>query len=127
MSPQIQGDIKKSKRKLSILLDLPDLSSFSQNPSISTLAEKKKKISSFSQSQSTRHIQEIPIYSESPLSEDSESAIETQKSKIFIEILKKTSFDLSRYSLLPSSVYSKTSLESKNINIQLSQTITDYI
>ena len=127
MSPQIQGDIKKPKRKLSILLDLSDLSSFSQNPSISTLAEKKKKISSFSQSQSTRHIQEIPIYSESPLSEDSESAIETQKSKIFIEILKKTSFDLSRYSLLPSSVYSKTPLESKNINIQLSQTIADYI
>ena len=93
MDLQIQGDIRRSKRKLSIFLDLPDSSSFSQNPSISTPA-KKKKLSSFSQSQPTQDIQNIPIYSESSLSEDSESAIRTQKSQIFIKILKKTSFDL---------------------------------
>ena len=93
MSLQIQGDIRRSKRKLSAILDLPDFSSFSQNPSISTPAEKKKKVSSFSQSQSTRYIQDIPIYSESPLSEDSESAIKTQKSQVFVKIPKKTSFD----------------------------------
>ena len=94
MSLQIQRDIRKSKRKLSIFLDLPDSSSFSQNPSISTPAEKKKKGSFFSQSQPTRNIQKIPIYSESPLSEDSESAIRTKKSQIFVKIPKKTSFDL---------------------------------
>jgi len=127
MGLQIQGDIKKPKRKLSISLDLPDLSSFSQNPSISTPAEKKKKNSSFSQSQLTGYIQEIPIYSESPLPEDSESAIETQKSQIFIEIPKKTSFDLSQYSPLPSSVYFRILLKSKDTNIQLSQIIIDYI
>ena len=127
MSLQIQRDIRKSKRKLSIFLDLPDSSSFSQNPSISTLAEKKKKISFFSQSQPTQDIQNISIYSESPLSENSESAIRTKKSQIFIEIPKKTSFDLSQYSELSSSVYSRTPLESKDINIQLSQTIADYI
>jgi hypothetical protein len=56
MDLQIQRNIRKSKRKLSIFLDLPDLSSFSQNPLISTPAEKKKKGSSFSQSQLTRDI-----------------------------------------------------------------------
>ena len=40
-------------------------------------------------------IQNIPIYSESIISEDSESAIRTQKSQILIEIPKKISFDLS--------------------------------
>jgi hypothetical protein len=55
---------------------------------------KEKKASFFSQSQPTRDIQSIPIYSESPLSKDSESAIRTQKSQIFVEIPKKTSFDL---------------------------------
>jgi len=80
MDLQIQGDIRRSKRKLSIFLDLPDSSSFSQNPLVSTPAEKKKKISSFSQIQPTRNIQKISIYSESPLSEDSESAIRTRKS-----------------------------------------------
>ena len=48
MGLQIEGDIRRSKRKLSIFLDLPDSSSFSQNLSISTPAEKKKKISFFS-------------------------------------------------------------------------------
>jgi hypothetical protein len=95
MDLQIQRGIKRSKRKLSIFLDPTDSSSFSQNPSISTPAEKKKKLSSFSQSQPTQDIQNIPIYSESPLSEDSESAIRTQKSQLSIEIPKKTSFDLS--------------------------------
>ena len=76
MGLQIQGDIRKSKRKLSIFLDLPDSSSFSQNPMISTPAEKKKKGSSFSQSQPTQLIQKTPIYSESPIFEDSESAVE---------------------------------------------------
>src|SRR5437762_3458025 len=100
MDLQIQGDIRRSKRKLSIFLDLPDSSSFSQNPSISTPAEKKKRVSFFSQSQPTQDIQNIPIYSESPLSEDSESATTTQKNQLFIEIPKKTSFDLSQYSEL---------------------------
>ena len=95
MDLQIQGNIRKSKRKLSIFLDFPDSSSLSQNPSISTPAEKKKKLSSFFQSQPTQDIQDIPIYSESSIPEESESAIKTQNSHIFIEIPKKTSFDLS--------------------------------
>src|SRR3989440_11671265 len=127
MGLQIQGDIRKLKRKLSIFLDLLDLSSFSQNPLISMPAEKKKKVSFFSQSQSTQDIQNITIYYESPFSEDSESAIRTQKSQIFVEIPKKTSFDFSQYSELPSPIYSRTPLGPKNTNIQLSQTVTDYI
>ena len=127
MDLQIRGGIRRSKRKLSIFLDLPDSSSFSQNPLISTLAEKKKKVSFFSQSQQTQDIQNIPIYSESTFSEDSESATRTQKSQIFVEILKKTSFDLSQYSELPFSIYSRTPLGPKDTNIQLSQNITDYI
>jgi hypothetical protein len=95
MDLQIQRGIKRSKRRLSIFLDLPDSSSFSQNPSISTPAEKKKKGSFFSQNQPMQDIQNIPIYSESPLSSDSESAIRTSKSQIFIKIPKKTSFDFS--------------------------------
>jgi hypothetical protein len=59
MSLQIQTDIRKPKRKLSIFLDFPDSSSFSQNLSISTPAEKKKKGSFFSQSQSTQDIQNM--------------------------------------------------------------------
>ncbi len=127
MDLQIQADIRKSKRKLSIFLDLPDSSSFSQNPLISTPAKKKKKGSFFSQSQPTQDIQNIPIYSESIFSEGSESATRTQKSQIFIEIPKKTSFDLSQYSELPSPIYSRTPLGPKNTNIQLSQTIAEYI
>ena len=42
MSLQIQTDIRKPKRKLSIFLDLPDSSSFSQNPLISTPAKRRK-------------------------------------------------------------------------------------
>ena len=75
MGLQIQENIRKSKRKLSIFLDLVDSSSFSQKFSISTPATKKKKGSFFSQSQPTQNIQNIPIYSKSPLSEDSKSAI----------------------------------------------------
>jgi hypothetical protein len=127
MDLQIQGDIRRSKRKLSIFLDSADLSSFSQNPSISTPAEKKKKVSFFSQNQPTQDIQNIPIYSESPLFEDSESAIKTKKSQLFVEILKKTSFDLSQYSELSSPIYSRTLLGPKNTNIQLSQTVAEYI
>ena len=127
MGLQIQENIRKSKRKLFIFLDLADSSSFSQNPSISTPATKKKKVSFFSQSQPTQDIQNIPIYSESPLSEDSESAIRTQKSQLFIEIPKKTSLDLSQYSELPSSTYFRTPLGSKDTNIQLSQTVAEYI
>ena len=127
MDLQIQGGIRRSKRKLSIFLDPADSSSFSQNPSISTPAEKKKKLSSFSQSQPTQDIQNIPIYSESPLSEDSESAIRTQKSQLSVEIPKKTSFNLSQYSELSSSTYFRTPLGPKDTNIQLSQTVTDYI
>jgi hypothetical protein len=127
MALQIQQNLKRSKRKLSIILDLPDSSSLSQNPSISTSAEKKKKVSFFSQSQLTQNIQNIPIYSESSLSGDSESEIRTQKSQLFVEIPKKTSFDLSQYSELSSSVYSRTPLGLKDINLQLSKTVTDYI
>ena len=117
MDLQIQRGIRISKRKLSLFLDPTDLSSFSQNLLISTPAEKKKKLSSFSQSQPTQDIQNIPIYSESPLSEDSESAIRTQKSQILVKIPKKTSFDLSQYSKISSSIYSKTPLGPKNTNI----------
>jgi hypothetical protein len=56
MDLQIQTDIRKSKRKLSIFLNLPDSSFFSQNSLISTPAEKKKKVSFFSQSQLTQDI-----------------------------------------------------------------------
>ena len=77
MDLQIQGGIRRSKRKLSIFLDPADSSFFSQNLLISTPVEKKKKLSFFSQNQPTQDIQNIPIYSESPLSEDSESAIRT--------------------------------------------------
>jgi hypothetical protein len=80
MGLQIQANIRNSKRKLSIFLNLPDSSSFSQNPLISTPAAKKKKVSFFSQSQPTQDIQNIPIYSEFPLSKDPESAIRTQRS-----------------------------------------------
>jgi hypothetical protein len=124
---QIQKNLKKSKRKLSIFLDLPDTPFLSQNPSVSTPAEKKKKLSSFSQSQSTRGIQDIPIYSESSIPEESESAVKTQNSQIFVEIPKKTSLDLSQYSPLSSSVYCRTSLGPKDTNLQLSQTVADYI
>jgi hypothetical protein len=55
MNLQIQGDIRKLKRKLSIFLDLSDSSFFSQNPLIYT-PEKKKKISFFSQNQLTQDI-----------------------------------------------------------------------
>jgi hypothetical protein len=127
MDLQIQGDIRRSKRKLSIFLDSADSSSFSQNPSISTPAEKKKKGSFFSQNQPTQDIQNIPIYSESPFSEDSESAIKTKKSQLFVKIPKKTSFDLSQYSELSSPIYSRTLLGPKNTNIQLSQTVAEYI
>jgi hypothetical protein len=48
MALQTQNNLKKSKRKLSIFLDLSDSSLLSQNPSISIPAEKKKKLSSFS-------------------------------------------------------------------------------
>ncbi len=119
MALQIKKDIRRSKRKLSTFLDLPDSPFLSQNPSISTPV-KKKKLSSFSQSQPTRHIQEIPIYSESPIPEDFESAVKTQNNQIFVEISKKTSFDLSQYSPLSSSVYSRTPLGPKNTNLQLS-------
>jgi hypothetical protein len=50
MNLQIQINIQKLKRKLFIFLDLLDLFFFSQNPLISTPAEKKKKVSFFSQS-----------------------------------------------------------------------------
>src|SRR2546423_1404695 len=96
---QIEKNIRRLKWKLSTFLDLPDSPFLSQNPSIST-PTKKKKLSSFSQSQPTQHIQEISIYSESFFSKDPESAIRTQKSQLFVKIPKKTSLDLSQYSKL---------------------------
>jgi len=114
MGLQIQGDLRRLKRKLSVFLDLLDSSLLSQNPSVSTPAEKKKKLSSFSQSQPTRRMQNFSIYSESSLSDDSESALEISKSQVFIEILKKTSFDLSQYSPLSDSIYSRTPLRPKD-------------
>ena len=80
MDLQIQANIRKLKQKLSVFLDLPDSSSFFQNPLISTPVEKKKKVSFFSQSQLTQNIQNILIYSEFIISKDSESVIRTQKS-----------------------------------------------
>ena len=127
MALQILGDIRRSKRKLSVFLDLLDSPSLSQNSLISTSAEKKIKLSSFSQTQPKRRIQEIPIYSESPERDNSESIIEISKSQVFVEIPKKTSFDFSKYSPLPDSVYSRTPLGPKDTNIQLSQTVSDYI
>jgi hypothetical protein len=129
MDTPFSGAIRRPKRKLSTQLDLQNSSSFSQNSSISIPAKKRKRLSSFSQSQPTQLIQETPIYSESPIFEDSESAIETQKSQVFVEIPKKTSqsFDFSQYSPLSTSIYSRTPLGPKDTNIQLSQTITDYI
>jgi hypothetical protein len=80
MNTPFSGAIRKPKRKLSTQLDLQNSPLFSQTPSISTPAKKKKKLSSFSQSQPTQLIQEISIYSESPIFGDFESAYETQKS-----------------------------------------------
>jgi hypothetical protein len=68
--------IRRPKRKLSTQLDLRNPPLFSQNPSISTPVKKKKRLSSFSQSQPTQLIQKTPIYSESPIFEDSESVVE---------------------------------------------------
>jgi len=127
MGLQIQGDLRRSKRKLSVFLDLPDSSLLSQNSLVSIPAEKKKKISSFSQSQPTQRMQDFSIYSESPLSDDSESVLEIPKCQVFVEIPKKTSFDLSQYSPLSDSVYSRTPLGPKDINIQLSETVANFI
>ena len=127
MDLQIQGDIRRSKRKLLVFLDLLDSPSLSQNSSISTPAEKKRKGVFFSQSQPTRQIKEMSIYSKSPLSEDSKSVINIPKSQEIVEIPEKTSFDFSKYSPLSNSVYSRTPLGPKDTNIQLSQTISDYI
>jgi hypothetical protein len=127
MDTPFSGASQRLKRKLSTELHLRNSSLFSQNSSISTPAKKKKRLSSFSQSQPTQLIQEIPIYSESPIFEDSESAAETQKNQVFVEIPKKTSIDLSQYSALPTSRNFRTLLGPKDTNIQLSQTIIDYI
>jgi hypothetical protein len=127
MDTPFSGAIRRPKKKLSTQSDLQNSRLFSQNPSIYTPAKKKKKLSSFSQSQPTQLVQKIPIYSESPIFEDSESAVKMQKNQIFVKIPKKTSFDLSQYSPLSTSIYSRTPLGPKDTNIQLSQSITDYI
>jgi hypothetical protein len=127
MGLQIQGKITRSKQKLSILLDSSDSSLFSQNSLISTPAKKKKKLSIYSQNQPTQIIQEIPIFSELPISKDSGSTIKIPKSQVFVEIPKKTSFDLSQYSPLSTSLSSRTPLGPKDTNTQLSKTIIDYI
>ena len=72
-------------------------------------------------------MQDFPIYSESSLSDDSESTLEILKCQVFIEISEKTSFDFSKYSSLPDSVYSRTPLGPKDTNIQLSETVANFI
>src|SRR5438045_8803320 len=122
MSVPFQTETRASKRKLSSQSGLQNTYAFSQNSSLSISDRKRQKLSSFSQSQPTQLLQDIPIYSESPIPEESESAVKTQKSQIFVEIPKKSSFDLSQYSPLPASVYSRTPLGPKDTNTQLSQT-----
>jgi hypothetical protein len=82
MSVPFQTETRASKRKLSSQSDLQNTSAFSQNSSLSLSDRKEKKLSSFSQSQQTQFLQDIPIYSE--------SIIETQESQIPVEISKKT-------------------------------------
>ena len=72
-------------------------------------------------------MQDFSIYSESSLSDDSESVLEIPKCQVFVEIPKKTSFDLSQYSPLSDSVYSRTPLGPKDTNIQLSETVANFI
>jgi hypothetical protein len=79
MSVPFQTETRASKRKLSSQSDLQNTYAFSHNSSLSISDRKRKKISSFSQSQPTQLLQDIPIYSESPILEESESAIETQR------------------------------------------------
>ena len=104
MTTSLSGSIRRSKRKLSIQSDLSNSYAFSQNP-IST--PKKQKLSSFSQSQPTQLLQEIPIYSESPIFGDSEYPVEAQKSQVFVEIPKKWS-QLFEHSTIRSSTSTRT-------------------
>jgi hypothetical protein len=127
MNVPFQTETRASRRKLSSQSDLQNTYAFSQNSSLSISDRKRKRLSSFSQSQPTQLLQDIPIYSELSILGESKSAVETQKSQIFVEIPKKSSFDLSQYSSLPASVYSRTPLGPKDTNIQLSQTVSDYI
>jgi hypothetical protein len=129
MSVPFQTETRASKRKLSSQSDLQNTYAFSQNSSLSISAGKRKKLSSFSQSQSTQLLQDIPIYSEPPILEDSESIIETQESQISVEISKKT-LSQSKKSTNPplsSPLATRTPLLAKDNNGQLSQTISDYI
>src|SRR2546429_6853591 len=73
MSVPFQTETRASKRKLSSQSDLQNTYAFSQNSSLSISHRKRKKLSSFSQSQPTQLLQDIPIYSESPILRDSES------------------------------------------------------
>jgi hypothetical protein len=129
MSVPFQTETRASKRKLSSQSDLQNTYAFSQNSSLSISDRKKKKLSSSSQSQPTQFLQDIPIYSESSILQDSESIIETQESQIPVEISKKT-LSQSKKSINPplsSPLATRTPLLAKDNNIQLSQTISDYI
>jgi len=129
MSVPFQTETRASKRKLSSQSDLQNIYAFSQNSSLSISHRKRKKLSSFSQSQPTQLLQDIPIYSESPILQDSESVIETQESQIPVEISKKT-LSQSKKSTNPplsSPLATRTPLLAKDNNIHLSQTISDYI
>ena len=124
-----QTETRASKRKLSSQSDLQNTYAFSQNSSLPISHKKGKKLSSLSQSQSTQLLQDIPIYSESPILQDSKSLIETQESQISVEVSKKA-LSQSKKSINPplsSPLATRPPLVAKDNNIQLSQTISDYI
>jgi hypothetical protein len=121
MNMPFQTETRASKRKLSSQSDLQNTYAFSQNSSLSISGRKRKKLSSFSQSQSTQLLQDIPIYSE--------SIIKTPKSQIPLKISKKT-LSQSKKSTNPplsSPLATRTPLLAKDNNIQLSQATINYI
>ena len=129
MNVPFQTETRASKRKLSSQSDLQNTYAFSQNSSLSISGRKRKKLSSFSQSQSTQLLQDIPIYSESPILKDSESIIKTPKSRMPVKISKKTLSQpiKSINPPLSSPLVTRTPLLANDNNIQLSQAISDYI
>jgi hypothetical protein len=119
MDTPFSGEIRRSKRKLSIQSDLQNYYAFSQNPSISISTGKKKKLSSFFQSQPTQFLQETPTYSESSIFGDSESVVRTQKSQIFMDVSKKRFQEFKYFPINSpiSSTSTRTPLRPKDNNI----------